>query len=48
MTLSRRHALALPVLGLMFPGMALADTPPLAMVMNSGDASISIIDMNTR
>jgi len=32
----------------MFPRMALADTPPLAMVMNSGDASISIIEMNTR
>jgi YVTN family beta-propeller protein len=46
MMLSRRAALAFPLLGL---APAFADTrPPLAMVMNSGEASVSIIDMTTR
>ena len=46
MTLSRRAAFALPLLGL---APAFADAPPpLAMVMNSGAASVSIIDMTTR
>ena len=44
--LTRRTALALPLLGLT---PAFGETPkPLAMVMNSGEASVSIIDMTTR
>ena len=44
--LTRRAALAFPLLGL---APAFADArPPLAMVMNSGEASVSIIDMTTR
>lgn len=46
MTLTRRAALAFPLLGFA-PAMAAA-RPPLAMVMNSGEASVSIIDMTTR
>ncbi len=46
MTLSRRAALAFPLLGLA-PALA-AEPRPLAMVMNSGEASVSIIDMNSR
>jgi YVTN family beta-propeller protein len=42
----RRALFALPLLGLA-PANA-AGTPPLAMVMNSGEASVSIIDMTTR
>jgi YVTN family beta-propeller protein len=42
----RRAFFGLPLLGLAAP--AMADTPPLAMVMNSGEASVSIIDMNSR
>jgi DNA-binding beta-propeller fold protein YncE len=46
--ITRRTALALP-LGLLAPTTALADNaPPICMVMNSGDATISVIDMNTR
>jgi DNA-binding beta-propeller fold protein YncE len=46
MMLSRRNALLLPLLGL---SPAFADTSkPLAMVMNSGEASVSIIDMTNR
>jgi DNA-binding beta-propeller fold protein YncE len=44
--MKRRTALLLPLLGFATP--ALADAPPLAMVMNSGEASVSLIDMNTR
>lgn len=44
--LSRRAALAFPLLGLS-PAFA-GPRPPLAMVMNSGEASVSIIDMTTR
>ncbi len=47
--LRRRSMLALPLLGLAPALPALADAPaPLAMVMNSGDASISIIDMTAQ
>jgi YVTN family beta-propeller protein len=46
MTLPRRAVLALPFLAFARP--AFADTPPLAMVMNSGEASVSIIDMTSR
>ncbi len=42
----RRSFLSLPLLGLT-PALAAA-APPLAMVMNSGAASVSVIDMNTR
>jgi YVTN family beta-propeller protein len=44
--ITRRVALALPLAFL--PATAAADPPPLAMVMNSGEASVSVIDMNTR
>jgi DNA-binding beta-propeller fold protein YncE len=44
--INRRALLALPLLGLT---PALADPMrPLAMVMNSGEASVSLIDMNSR
>jgi DNA-binding beta-propeller fold protein YncE len=44
--INRRALLALPLLGL---APALADPMrPLAMVMNSGEASVSLIDMNSR
>jgi DNA-binding beta-propeller fold protein YncE len=43
--IARRTMLSLPLLGLA-PALA-ADAPPLAMVMNSGEASISVIDMTT-
>jgi DNA-binding beta-propeller fold protein YncE len=48
--LSRRAALVLPVaLPLSSLTPAYSDAlPPLAMVMNSGEASVSIIDMNSR
>jgi DNA-binding beta-propeller fold protein YncE len=46
MTLLRRAVFALPLLGLARP--ALAAPPPLAMVMNSGEASVSIIDMTSQ
>jgi YVTN family beta-propeller protein len=46
MILPRRAVLALPLLALARP--AIAETPPLAMVMNSGEASVSIIDMTSR
>jgi len=46
MTLPRRAVLTLPLLPLARP--AAAATPPLAMVMNSGEASVSIIDMTSR
>ncbi len=48
--LSRRAACAMPfAFSLCGPGIADADIlPPLAMVMNSGEASVSIIDMDTR
>jgi len=46
MTLTRRGVLSLPLLGLATP--ALANARPLAMVMNSGEASVSIIDMTMR
>jgi YVTN family beta-propeller protein len=45
MKLSRRALLPLPLLGLMPAFAAGAD---LAMVMNSGEASVSVIDMGTR
>jgi YVTN family beta-propeller protein len=46
--ITRRAALSLPVLALI-PEFAAADPfRPLAMVMNSGEASVSIIDMTTR
>ena len=48
--LSRRAVMSLP-LGFGFLGLDVAagdPLPPLAMVMNSGEASVSIIDMNTR
>jgi YVTN family beta-propeller protein len=41
----RRSLFALPLLGFIPPAFA---ATPLAMVMNSGEASVSIIDMNTR
>jgi YVTN family beta-propeller protein len=44
--INRRALFSVPLLGLATP--ALAVTPPLAMVMNSGEASVSIIDMTTR
>jgi YVTN family beta-propeller protein len=44
--INRRQSLALPLLAFATP--ARADTPPLAMVMNSGEASVSVIDMNAR
>jgi YVTN family beta-propeller protein len=50
MMLSRRAAISLPLLGLV-PACGAAwgaAPPPLAMVMNSGEASVSIIDMTTR
>ena len=48
MNLHRRTLLtALPFAGLAAPACAAAGTP-LAMVMNSGEASVSIIDMNSR
>lgn len=48
--LSRRAAVSLPAaLGLSGLAPALgAGLPPLAMVMNSGEASVSVIDMTTR
>jgi DNA-binding beta-propeller fold protein YncE len=47
MILIRRRALfPLPLLGLVKP--AFASMTPLAMVMNSGEASVSIIDMDSR
>ena len=57
--ITRRHALTLPLLSLL-PSPATADmgqnlapplpqaTPPLAMVMNSGDATVSVINMLTQ
>jgi DNA-binding beta-propeller fold protein YncE len=45
MNLPRRSLLSLPLLGL---APARAAVPALAMVMNSGEASISIIDMTSR
>lgn len=45
--ITRRTALALPF-GLLAPA-AYGDTPPpICVVMNSGEASVSVIDMNTR
>jgi YVTN family beta-propeller protein len=44
--IKRRTLFSAPLLGLVTS--ALADDTPLAMVMNSGEASVSIIDMNTR
>jgi YVTN family beta-propeller protein len=46
MILPRRAVLTLPLLGLAAP--AFAATPPLALVMNSGEASVSVIDMASR
>ncbi len=45
--ITRRTALALP-LGLLAPAAAAQSAPPIAMVMNSAGASISVIDMTTR
>jgi YVTN family beta-propeller protein len=46
--ITRRAALSLPLL-VLIPEFAAADPfRPLAMVMNSGEASVSIIDMTTR
>jgi YVTN family beta-propeller protein len=47
--ITRRTALALPF-GLLAPAAVAADTPPppICMVMNSGDATVSVIDMNSR
>ncbi len=47
MKLSRRSALALPLIGLSRPAFA-SNVRPLAMVMNSASASISLIDMDAR
>ena len=44
--ITRRIALSLPLALLASP--AFADAPPLAIVMNSGEATISVIDMTTR
>jgi DNA-binding beta-propeller fold protein YncE len=44
--ISRRVAFTLPLAFL--PATAAAGTPPLAMVMNSGEASVSVIDMTSR
>ncbi|MDE2319654.1 MAG: hypothetical protein KGK02_08150, partial [Rhodospirillales bacterium] len=45
--LSRRTTLALP-LALAAPSIALAaSTPPVAIVLNSGEGSLSVIDMTT-
>jgi len=44
--INRRTLFLAPLLGLAGP--AWADDTPLAMVMNSGEASVSIIDMTTR
>jgi len=44
--ITRRALLPLPLALLSLP--AFADSPPLAIVMNSGEASISVIDMTTR
>ena len=46
MKLSRRAALALPLIGLSRPAFA-SNVRSLAMVMNSGEASVSLIDMDT-
>jgi YVTN family beta-propeller protein len=46
MNLSRRAVFSLPLLGL--APAARAEMPALAMVMNSGEASVSIIDMASR
>ena len=47
--LSRRAALISPLaFGLGLPAAAGAALPPLAMVMNSGEASVSVIDMTAR
>ena len=47
--LSRRVFLGAPALGLMLPAVARAAPPaPLCIVMNSGGATVSEIDMNTR
>jgi len=43
--IARRALFSLPLLGLATPAFA---ATPLAMVMNSGEASVSIIDMTTR
>jgi YVTN family beta-propeller protein len=49
MNLPRRAALTLPLAALAYPALAFAaDDAPLAMVMNSGEASVSVIDMTTR
>jgi YVTN family beta-propeller protein len=45
MNLHRRALLALPFAAAL---PASAETPPLAMVMNSGEASVSVINMDTR
>ncbi len=45
--ITRRTALGLP-LALAASRAFAADTPPLAIVMNSAGASVSVIDMNTR
>jgi len=47
--IKRRTALTLPF-GLLVPSLSAADTPPppICMVMNSGDASVSVIDMNSQ
>jgi DNA-binding beta-propeller fold protein YncE len=45
--ITRRTAIALP-LALAATRAFAADAPPLAIVMNSGEASVSVIDMNTR
>ncbi len=48
--LSRRAAISLPFAlgGSLFAPAKGDPLPPLAMVMNSGEASVSVIDMNTR
>jgi YVTN family beta-propeller protein len=48
MTMLRRAFFGLPLLGLAAPAFADTAAPALAMVMNSGEASVSIIDMATR
>lgn len=47
--ITRRTAFGLPLAAyLSLPAFADADAPPIALVMNSGEASISVIDMNSK
>ncbi|HEX3575757.1 MAG TPA: YncE family protein [Rhodopila sp.] len=47
-TLTRGLAVPLAAMATGLPRIARAARPPLAMVMNSGEASVSVIDMTTR